>query len=104
MSTWTTVLVAGACAFALKYLGYLVPARWLTGTRTTAVTSLLPAALLSALVAVQTFATPGGKLQLDSRAIGLALAAVLNWRRANFLVTIISAGAAVAVARAMGMA
>ena len=103
MSTWATVVVAGALAFGLKYAGYIVPARWLAGARTTAVTALIPAALLSALVAVQTFTVPGGKLQLDARAIGLAVAAVLYWKRVNFLAVIVTAGAVVALARVLGM-
>lgn len=103
MSTWATVLVGAASAFAVKYLGYLVPARWLAGGRTTAVTTLIPAALLSALVAVQTFTGTGGRLTIDARAIGLGLAAALYWKRVNFLVVIVAAGAVVAAARALGM-
>ena len=64
---------------------------------------MIPAALLSALVAVQTFTGTGGRLTIDARAIGLGLAAALYWKRVNFLVVIIAAGAVVAAARALGM-
>ena len=59
MSLWTAVLAASALAFVLKFLGYVVPARWLDGERTSRVTSALPIALLAALVGVQTVTTQG---------------------------------------------
>lgn len=102
MTIWVAVLAASALAFVLKWLGYVVPARWLSGTRITAATALVPVALLSALVAVQTFTGEGGRLEIDARAIGLVGAAVLLWKRANFLVVIVAAAAVTAAARALG--
>ena len=60
---------------------------------------LIPAALLAALVALQTFAI-GRSLHLDARAVGLAVAGVAVWRRAPFVVVIVAAAAATAAARA----
>ena len=60
MSTWTALLIAGGLAFVLKYLGYVVPAPWLDGDRTTRITSALPIALLAALVGVQTLTSSSG--------------------------------------------
>ena len=75
---WTAVIAASVLAFALKLLGYIVPTRWLEGPRTSRVTSALPIALLSALVAVQTLTGEGGALVVDARlaAVGVALAAL----------------------------
>ena len=101
MNTWATVLIASALAYASKLLGYLVPARWLAGERTTVLTALIPTALLSALVAVQTFAGDDGALVVDARAVALAVAAVLLWRRAPFLVVIVVAAAVAAALRAV---
>ena len=54
MTLWTTVLVASGLSFALKYLGYVVPHQTLDHPVVSRVTAMLPVALLSALVAVQT--------------------------------------------------
>ena len=62
MSTWTALLIACGLAFVLKFLGYVVPASWLDGERTTRVTSALPIALLAALVGVQTLTSSAPRL------------------------------------------
>lgn len=63
-------------------------------------TVLLPAALLSALVVVQTFAD-GKALVLDARAAGLAVAALLLVLRAPFLLVVVGAAVTAAVLRAV---
>ena len=102
MSTWVTVLVACALAYGLKLAGYLVPRRWVEGERRSRVTTLLPVALLAALVAVQTFVGDGGGLVLDARAAALAVAFVLLALRANFLVVVAGAAGVAALLRALG--
>ena len=102
MSTWVTVLVACAIAYGLKLAGYLVPRRWVEGERRSRVTTLLPVALLAALVAVQTFVDSGGGLALDARAAALAVAFVLLALRANFLVVVAGAAGVAALLRALG--
>jgi branched-subunit amino acid transport protein len=67
-----------------------VPARWLQGARVRSFVDVLPVALLSALIAVSTFAT-GSRLVLDSRAAGLLAAVVLVAVRAPFLVVVVAA-------------
>jgi branched-subunit amino acid transport protein len=62
---------------------------------------LLPAALLSALVVVQTFAS-GNELVLDARAPALAVAAVALWLRASVLVVLLAAALTAAGLRALG--
>ncbi len=104
MTTWTTVLLACAAAFALKLAGYLVPIGWVEGERRSRIIALLPVALLSALVAVQTVVGDGGALALDARAAALAAAVVLLVLRANFLVVVAVAAAVAGTLRALGWA
>jgi branched-subunit amino acid transport protein len=103
MTLWTAVLVSSALAYALKYLGHVVPARWLAGDRTSRVTSALPIALLAALVAVQTLTGPGGALVLDARAVAVAVAIVALILRAPFIVVVLLAALVAAGLRLAGM-
>jgi uncharacterized membrane protein len=103
VSTWTAVLLASGLAYALKYLGYVVPTRWLDGERTSRVTSALPIALLAALVAVQTLTGPSGSVVLDSRAAAVGAAIVALALRAPFIVVVVLAAAVAGVLRALGL-
>lgn len=102
MSLWTTVLVASALSFALKYAGYVVPQHWLDGPRISRITGLLPVALLSALVITQAFTTARGDPTLDARAVAVGVAVVALLLRAPFLVVIVLAAATAAALRAVG--
>jgi uncharacterized membrane protein len=102
MTMWTAVLVASALACALKFLGYVVPAQWLDGPRTSRVTSALPIALLSALVAVQTLTGPSGSLVVDSRLVAVAVACAALALRAPFLLVVVLAAGTAALLRALG--
>jgi uncharacterized membrane protein len=55
VSRWIAVLAASIIAFAFKLAGYTVPPAWLQKPRITQVTEMLPAALLAALVVLETF-------------------------------------------------
>jgi hypothetical protein len=101
MTLWTTVLVASALSFALKFVGYVVPHQLLDGPVVSKVTAMLPVALLSALVAVQTFTIAGGGLILDARAAGLAVAVTALLLRAPFLLVVILAAGTAATLRAL---
>jgi hypothetical protein len=102
MTLWATVLLASGFAFALKFLGYVVPHQVLDGVLVSRMTAMLPVALLSALVAVQTFTGSGGGLTMDARAAGLAVAVTALLLRAPFLVVVILAAATAATLRALG--
>lgn len=102
MTLWTTVLLASGFAFALKFAGYVVPHQLLDGVFVSRVTAMLPVALLSALVAVQTFTTGAEAFTLDARAAGLAVAVTALLLRAPFLVVVILAAATAATLRAFG--
>lgn len=101
MSTgWTVIIVASAMVYLLKAaaplaLGDRVLPGWLTR-----LTTLLPAALLAALVTTSTFAS-GKHLQFDARAVGLAAAGIALWRQQSFVVAVIAAAFATAVVRAI---
>ncbi len=60
MTMWIAVLLACVACFALKFVGYLVPESWVSGGRTSRITTLLPVALLAGLLAVQTLVGSGG--------------------------------------------
>jgi len=102
VTMWTAVLAASALAFALKLLGYVVPTQWLEGRRTSRVTSALPIALLSALVAVQTLTGDGGTLVVDARLAAVGVALVALALRAPFLLVVGLAAGTAALLRWLG--
>jgi len=97
MSTmWWGVLGTSVAAFALKYLGHSIPQRYLSHPKIQKTNLLIPITLLSALVAVQTFADKS-KLVIDHRTAGLAVAVVALKFRASFPVVVILAALASAL-------
>lgn len=102
VTMWVAVLVACLACLALKLAGYLVPDTLLSGERTSRVTTLLPVALLSALVVVQTVVGAGGAVVLDARLAAVGVAVVLLVLRANFLVVVLAAAAVAALLRLAG--
>lgn len=87
---WIGIIATSVIAFLLKYLGHSVPERWLSHPRILKINSMVPIALLSALVAVQTFTTEK-TLVIDQRLAGLAVAVIALILRAPFAVVVISA-------------
>lgn len=98
--SWPLVLSLGGVAYLLKALGALV----LGGRHVPAALQrcllLIPAALLAALITKDVFTT-GRELTVDARAVGLAVAVVLSWRRAPFAVTVLFGVGATALLRAV---
>lgn len=99
MSTWTSVLLASVLSFALKYLGYLVPPKYLEGPWVSRVVALLPCALLTGLVCVQAFVGEHGALVLDPRAAAAVVAVIALLLRAPFIVVVLAAAATAALIR-----
>lgn len=99
MTTWVAVLVSSALSFALKFLGYLVPPRYLEGKKTSNVVALFPVALLTGLVCVQAFVGEGGRLVIDARAAAAVAAVIALILRAPFIVVVVVAAATAAVIR-----
>jgi hypothetical protein len=85
--TWTAVLVGSAGCYLLKLAGLSVPERVLRNERVQRVAAVLPIALLSTLIVIQTFSI-GHRLTIDARAAGLAAAAVAQVLHAPFLVVV----------------
>ena len=98
--TWAAILALGLGAYALKALGLVVLGpRAVEGTFLR-LAALLPAALLPALVVVNTFAGDR-RLVLDARAAGLAFALAATWKNAPFVVVVAGAAATTALVRMM---
>ena len=100
--TWVAIIAAGLLAWGIKYAGHSVPESWLENPRVHRITGYVTIALLAALTAVQAFTTKGG-LILDSRVAALAVAAVLLWRKAPFIVVVLTAAAVAAGLRLLGL-
>jgi branched-subunit amino acid transport protein len=94
---WIAVIGTSAIAFALKYFGHSVPERFLSNPRMLRINTLIPIALLSALVAVQTFGEKS-KLVLDQRIAGMAVAVIALSLKAPFPVVVLGSAAASALA------
>ncbi|MEY4972496.1 MAG: hypothetical protein RL399_453 [Actinomycetota bacterium] len=93
---WIAVLGTSAIAFALKYFGHSVPERYLSNPRMLRINTLMPIALLSALVAVQTI-TDKSKLVIDQRLAGLSVAVIALLLKAPFPVVVLGSAVASAI-------
>jgi hypothetical protein len=87
---WIGVIGASIALFALRYSGYLVPEKFLTNVRMLRINTLIPIALLSALVGVQTL-TEKGKWVIDQRLAGVLVALIALRFKAPYFVVVISA-------------
>jgi len=97
---WPMVVALAASAYLLKMFGLVVlGSRQLPRTLDRCLT-LIPAALLSALVIKDTFSV-GQSLVLDARVAGFAVAVVATWRRAPLIVVVVLAAGATAILRAI---
>lgn len=99
--TWIAIVAAGLFAWLTKLAGHTVPEAWLENPRVHRIAAFVTVALLSALVAVQTFAS-GRTLTVDARIAAVAVAALLLWRRAPFIVVVAAAAVVAAGVRALG--
>ena len=91
------MIAASVACYLLKLAGLSVPPSWVEQPWVARVVDFVPAALLAALVAVQGL-TSGHDLVIDGRLAGLAVAAVALALRAPFIVVLVLAGAAGALA------
>ena len=98
---WPAVLVASVGAYLTKLAGHLLPETVLERPTVRRATALLPIALLSALLFVQTFWGPDG-VSVDARLAGVAVAVVALRLRAPFLVVVLSAAVTAALLRLAG--
>ena len=98
MSTfWIAVIGSSALAFATKFLGASVPQSALSHPRALRINNLVPIALLTALVAVNTFGDKS-RLVLDNRALGISVAVALLIAKARFPLVVVGAAITSALA------
>jgi branched-subunit amino acid transport protein len=98
--TWAGVIALSVGAYVLKAAGAFLGNRIDAERAANWSLELVVVAVLSALVVVQTV---GGnrELVIDARLPAVAVAALLVWRRAPFLVIVVAAGATAAILRAI---
>lgn len=89
-AAWLAVIGTSVIAFALKFIGQSVPKKWLANPRIIQINNFIPIALLSALVAVQSF-TQKTNLVVDHRAAGISVAVIALFLKAPFPVVVIAA-------------
>jgi branched-subunit amino acid transport protein len=98
--TWTALLALSAVSYALKASGPVLAGGRRLGPQMRQTLDLVAVPLLAALILVQTVGN-GHRLVLDARVPALAVAAILVWRRAPFLVVVLAAAATAAFLRAL---
>jgi len=87
---WIGVIGTSIIAFALKYAGHSVPEKFLSHPLIKRVNLLIPIALLSALVAVQSVTTKSA-IVIDHRLVGLGTAITALIFKAPFPLVVVSA-------------
>lgn len=95
-SQWIAVIVTSVLCYTLKYLGHLIPERWLAKPRVQRITNLIPIVLLSALVAMQAFTTKT-KFEIDHRLAGITVALAALFAKLPFPVVVVGAMATSAI-------
>jgi len=92
------VIAASLAVFSWKFLGYLVPEKYVSNPRFREIADAITVGLLSSLIAIQGF-TNDSVVTVDSRLPALILAAGLLYLRMPFIVVIASAAAFSALIR-----
>lgn len=87
---WIATLITSLICFILKLLGYSLPDSVLNRPLIQRINSLIPIALLSALVAVQTFGVENS-IEIDHRLGGVVVAGIALRFKASFPVMMVLA-------------
>lgn len=98
--TWTLVFLLAGGAYALKFVGVVLLGGRSLDPLVARCVMLIPAALLGALIAKDTF-TSAHQIVIDARAAGLAVAILATWRRLPFAVIIVLGIGTTALLRAI---
>ncbi len=96
--SWATIFVIAGGAYLLKVSGLVLLRGWQPPTLVQRCLDLLPAALIAALIVVNTVVT-GRHLVADARLVGVSAAAVAAWRKLPFLAVVIIGAAVTALVR-----
>ena len=97
---WPALLALCAVSYALKALGPVLAGGRQLGSQARRTLDLVAVPLLAALILVQTVGD-GQRLAFYARVPALAVAAVLVWRRAPFLLVVLAAAATAALLRVL---
>ena len=87
---WIGVIGTSVIAYALKFAGHSVPEKFLSHPLIKRINLLIPIALLSALVAVQSVTTKSA-IVIDHRLAGLGAAILALIFKASFPIVVLSA-------------
>jgi branched-subunit amino acid transport protein len=97
--SWAVLLGLACVSYALKAAGPVLAGGRRLGPQARQALDLVAVPLLAALILVQTLGD-GHRLVADARVPALAVAGVLVWRRAPFLVVVLAAASTAALLRA----
>ena len=96
--SWATIFVIAGGAYLLKVSGLVLLRGWQPPTLVQRCLDLLPAALIAALIVVNTVVTDR-HLVVDARLVGVSAAAVAAWRKLSFPAVVIIGAAVTALVR-----
>lgn len=99
-AAWVAVILTSLGCYAIKWIGMNVPGSWISSPRLLRIIGLMPVALLTALVVVNTVATKT-TLVIDARAAGVAVAIVALTARMPYPVVVLSAAVTSALIHAL---
>ena len=99
--TWPALLGLAAASYLLKAIGPVLAGQREVRPAVAQVLDLVAIPLLAALILIQTL-DGGQRIVFDARVPALLVAGLLVWRRAPFLVVVLSAAATAALLRAVG--
>lgn len=99
---WVVIALLASGTFAMKAAGPLLLGNRALPVWFERIVNRLPAALLAALVVSSAVALKG-RVVIDARAVGLAVAIAALSRRAGFVTVVVLAALATALARQLGM-
>lgn len=98
---WLVVVLLTVATVAIRISGPLLTGHRELPTWAVPVITVLPGALLTALIVVQVFGD-GDRIVVDERLAGLAVAGLVLWRRQNAVIlAMLAAASVVAVIRAL---
>jgi uncharacterized membrane protein len=96
--TWTALFIIAGGAYLLKVSGLVLLRGWEPPSTVQRCLDLMPAALIAALIVVNTVVT-GRHLVADARLVGVSAAAVAAWRKLPFPVVVLLGAAVTALVR-----
>jgi branched-subunit amino acid transport protein len=98
--SWAFVFLLAATAYGFKVLGLVLVGDRALPPMLDRCLSLIPAALIAAIVVKDTFSV-GQHLQVDARAAGVGAAVIAAWRKAPLILVIVIGAVVTAGVRAV---